>query len=101
MLSGEKHVVVLHYTENNTHLICCETLSDCKVLLAGAKAHNEETFTMQIMGMDALIITNFSWVPMDAEIVKQIIRSYIGLMGYQGQHLYAENTLLTALEDLS
>ncbi len=99
MLSDKKFVVVLHYIENKQHLIACETLTECKTLLENAKVRNEATFVMQLMGMDTLVITNFVWQPLDIEIVKQLIRSYIGLMGYQAHHLYVENTLLSALDE--
>lgn len=96
---NEKAVPTLTLYESDVHMICLYDLKEAKIILAGAIAAYEETTIISVMGIDCLVTHDYVLLPLDVEIVKNIIRTYLGVVGLRSHNYYKENTLKDALEE--
>ncbi len=77
----EKAVPVLTYTENDAHVIALYGVGEVRSIIAGAKASDESARVIDHLGIACVVVTDFYVTPLDAEIIQQILATFIGVVG--------------------
>ena len=95
---SEKMIPVLTYTDDAAHLVAMEDIESAKIFRAGAIEIGELWTIITVIGIDAVIVHDFQLTPLDEEIARQIIKTYIGVVGLRSYNYYVENTLLSELQ---
>ncbi len=93
----EKVIPVLAYTENDAHVIALYGVDEVCTIIEGAELSGECYDIREHLGIGCVVITDFFLTPMDVEIIKQILATYIGVIGLRAVSYLNGKALRTEL----